>query len=236
MVSLFQSFFAELYLVIFIDGQDFHPDSLSHFENISDIPDSMMSDFRDVEETDDVGKDLNKASVFFEAYHLPRVNLSHFGFHSDFPDHLQGLFGRLNIRGSDGDLSALLDIYLGIGLSKDFFDVFSCRSDYITHFLGIDHQVDDPGSIGGDVRPGLRKSLFHFFQDFESSIFSLEKAFFEHLDRDERYLQVHLDSCDAFFCSRHLEVHIAEMVFQASDICEKQIAVTFMDKSNRNSR
>ncbi len=53
--------------------------------------------------------------------------------------------------------------------------------------------------------------------------------------RDARDLDVHLQRSDALLGARHLEIHVAEMVFVAQDVGQNFVAVIFEDQTHRNA-
>src|SRR5699024_8367680 len=102
----------------------------------------------------------------------------------------------------------------------DLVDHLAAGSDDFADLLGVDGEAHDLGRVGAQVIPGLAQGLQHDAQDVQTALQRLRQSGLENVAVNARDLDVHLNGGDAVHGARHLEVHVAQEVFQALDVGE----------------
>ena len=77
--------------------------------------------------------------------------------------------------------------------------------------------------------------LVHFAQDMQAAGFRLIERHAHDLFGDAGDLDVHLQRRDAHFGSRHLEVHVAQMILVPENIGKHGIAAAFENQAHGNA-
>ena len=102
-------------------------------------------------------------------------------------------------------------------------DNLATRSDDATdEALGNFHD-DHTGSMGLQFGTWSRHGSRHDAQDVRTSGFRLIQGIGQDLDAEAFDLDVHLAGSDAFFGTRHLEVHVTEVIFVAQDVAQNGV-------------
>ena len=70
---------------------------------------------------------------------------------------------------------------------------------------------------------GLRHRFIHGIQNMQPALASLFQCLAHDFHAQSIYLNIHLDSANAFTCSGYFKIHIAEMIFITKNICKNGI-------------
>ena len=71
--------------------------------------------------------------------------------------------------------------------------------------------------------------LSHLAKDVQTALACLFQSFAHEFRRNAADLDIHLEGCDTFGSTRHLEVHIAEVVFRTGDVGQDLDLAAFLD-------
>ena len=81
------------------------------------------------------------------------------------------------------------------------------------------------GANSAELAARLGDRLEHLAEDVEPGLAGLLERLGEDLEGDARDLDVHLEGGDALVGAGDLEVHVAEVVFDAGDVGEDDVVV-----------
>src|SRR5690349_4338116 len=105
--------------------------------------------------------------------------------------------------------------------------LFSKRTDHrppfpydVTYFLGVDSDLDDTGSMFRDILAPSRQRLLHDRENMYPSFPCLYQGSMQDLFGDPLNLDIHLQGSNAVFGTRHLEIHVAQVIFITQNITE----------------
>ena len=84
----------------------------------------------------------------------------------------------------------------------------------------------------------LGDAVGQFVEDVHATFLSLVERTFQNVEREAVDLDIHLCGSDTIPCSRHLEVHVAQVILITEDVGEDGILVFagVLDKSHGNTR
>ena len=136
----------------------------------------------------------------------------------------------------DRDRSAVIDVDRGARLLAHALDVLAARADDQPDLLRRNLDGDDLGREVGDVVARLRNRLVHDSQDVQPAFACLAERLLEDLRAHPFDLDVHLQGGDPVLGSRHLEIHVTQVVFLAEDVAQNDELVPFLDEPHRDSR
>ena len=167
------------------------------------------------------GKYLDERAEVLDAGHFTGVDGAYFHFHSVIAHHRFGGFEALAVGAGDEDRAVVVYLYVGAGLLDYPAYVFSARPDELADLIFGDMHLGYPGSVLGDVGPRCGQVLFH---EVKYVVPAGGRLLYGLAEDVQRYaggeLHVHLEGGDAFPGPGQLEVHIAEVVFEAGDVGE----------------
>ncbi len=84
----------------------------------------------------------------------------------------------------------------------------------------------------GNLLAAGGEDFFHFAKNVQAALTGLLHGFAHDLGRDALDLDIHLHGGDAFSRTRHLEVHIAVVIFRAGNIGEDGVGIAFLDEAH----
>src|SRR2546421_5692451 len=218
-----------------IDLQNLHADDISLLELVADTLDALVGDLRDVHQAVAARQDGHERAEVHQPCDLPLV---------DAPDlHVRGneLDAPLRLApggtadGCDLDRAVALDVDRGAGLLRDLPDHRAAFADDVPDLLRIDLERDDRRRPLRHLRARLADDLGHFPEDVQPAVARLIESDAHDLGGDTFDLDVHLQRRDAVARARHLEVHVAEMVFVAEDVGEHLVAAALEHPSHRHT-
>ena len=117
----------------------------------------------------------------------------------------------------------LLDGNRSARLLLDVLDDLSTRADHSTDHILWNIEGDDAWSVWLEVSTRFSDRLLDLTQDMQSTSLSLVQSLLQDLVRETVHLDIHLSSGDTILRTRHLEVHITEVILIAQDIGEHRV-------------
>ena len=166
------------------------------------------------------GGQVDEGAEGLDVHHGAQIHLAHLDLLHDAVDDPLGLGRRRLVGGGDGHGAVVLDVDLHAGLGNDAVDGLAAGTDDVADLVGVDLEADDPGRVGRKLRPGRAQALAHLVQDEQPSAAGLGQGPGEDLLVDALDLDIHLDGGDAVTGAGHLEVHVAQEVFETLDVGE----------------
>ena len=141
----------------------------------------------------------------------------------DRVDHADRLLRGGAVGGTDVDRAVVLDRDVGTGLLGDRVDHLALRADDLADLVDGHLDRGDPRRVGAHlVRPVDR--LADHLEDGQPGVAGLGQRGGEHLGRDAVELGVELQRGDELGGAGDLEVHVAERVFGAEDVGQRDVA------------
>ena len=184
--------------------------------------DAVRGDLGDVDHALFAGCELDESAEFLDADDYAVEDLAFFELGGDDLDHALCFVHALLLAAADGDAAVIVDVDLDACALDDLVDGLAALADNITDLLGIDLHEVDLGSVLVDCGTGLGNGVVHNAVHDEHSGFTAacdgacDDVLCQAVDLD-----VHLDGSDAVLCAGHLEVHVAEEVFETLDVGEE---------------
>ena len=199
-----------------------YADLIAECEDVLNMLDAVRGDLGDVDHALFAGCEFDESAEFLDADDNAVEDLAFFKFGGDDLDHALGFIHALLLASADGDRAVVVDVDLDACALDDLVDGLAALSDNITDLLGIDLHKVDLGSVLVDCGTGLGDGVVHNAVHDEHSGFTAAcDGAGDDVPGQAVDLNVHLDGSDAVLCAGHLEVHVAEEVFETLDISEK---------------
>ena len=165
------------------------------------------------------GCKLEECAELLDADNGSVEDLAFFEIRHDHLDHALRFRHTLRIVSADGDTAVVLDIDLYAGALDDLIDGLASLADHITDLLGINGHELDLRCIFVDGRTRLCDCILHHaVHDELAGILAAGNCAFHDGSGQTVDLDIHLNGGNAVMGSGHLEVHVAEEVFQTLDI------------------
>ncbi len=205
-------------------------------DNIRHLSNSLMSQFRDVNETIGAGLDLHESTKVRNAHDRPQVNLADLRIFGEVFYHLNRALGRCGIRGGDIDLTGVFDVHLHTRSCDDALDILTSRADEIFDLLLWDLHRHEARCIFGNLTADGRDAFLHFIEDVQAALTRLKQRLFHDGFVDTLDLDVHLHRCHTTLGTTDFKVHIAEMVLVSQNVREDNGLVTFLHESHGDTR
>src|SRR5229473_7757381 len=222
--------------LVALDGENFHENLVAELQLIANVADAMFGDFADVQEAVGAGEKLDEGAELREANDFAKIGLADFGAGGDVADHLQGRIAAGSAGGKDVHGAVFEDVNFDAGGFDDGPDLFAAGTDEVADLVLGNLQLEQARSVGGNLRTPRAQGLFHGVKNFETGLFRLRECFAHHLNADAENLDVHLQGGDAATRARDLEVHVAVVVFGASDVGEDGVFMIFAnDEAHGNA-
>ena len=134
--------------------------------------------------------------------------------------------------GSDGDDSTVFDVDLGVGAFGDALDGATTRTDHRADQLRVNAEAEQARSVRGQPLTWGVNGLEHFLENMQTSRAGLGDGLGDCFHRQAGDLHIHLQGGDAFFATRHLEVHVTQEVLNALDVSEDPNFLAFLDQTH----
>ena len=224
-----------------VDGEEFDIDLVAFLESgVFHLLDATPLDFGDVQQTFLAWHELDEASVRHDALDGGVVNLADLRDGNDGADAADGRVHALLVVGGDFDASAVV-VFVNGDDSPRFglyaLDDFSTRSDDSPDELLRYGEHLDARCLRFEFRTRFGDAFGDFVEDEESSFLGLREGALENLVGEAVHLDVHLGSRDAVLGSRHLEIHVAEVVLVTEDVGEDSVvgALVLADETHGNT-
>ena len=140
------------------------------------------------------------------------------------------------VDGSDKDGAIVLDVDVHFALFLDLADHLAAGADDLADLVGIDVDGGDARRIGRQLRAGLGDGLGHLVQDVEPAVARLGQGLGQDLVAQALDLDVHLQGRDPLAGAGDLEVHVAQVIFQALDVAQDGVPVVLGDQAHGDAR
>ena len=187
------------------------------------VLEAIPADLADVQQAVAASHELNECTELEDADHLAGVDLTLLGNCGDGLDAGHGSLDALLVGSSDLDDSLavnLLDADGGAGLFLQTLDDFTTLADNGTNEFLVDNHGDDAGHVGLVVLAGSGNGLVDEVEDVETAFLGLVQCLLENLVGQTVALDIHLSGGDTVDGTRHLEVHVAQVVLIAQDVAQ----------------
>src|SRR5882724_8760876 len=195
----------------------------------------MLSDFADVEQAIETGKNLDERSEIREAGDGAEIGLADFRCSAKIADNFQRLCRLLLIAGRDVDLAGVFDVDFDARFFDDAANHFAARPDEVANLVGRNLNGVEARGVRGNLLAARSQDFFHLAENMQAAGLRLVHGFTHDLRRDALDFDVHLHGRDAFARARDLEVHIAVVIFGASDVGEDGVSIAFLDEAHGNT-
>ena len=214
-----------------IDLVDFDLDHITHREHVFDVA-RASGHLGNMQQTIRIGQHLDKGTKGGQTHHAAVVGLADFGLLSQGEHPLARRVRRFLIRRDDEDSAAVVDVDLDPGGFDDLFDHLAAWSNHGPDFLGVDLHRDNPRCKRRKLSARLVESFAHLAQNMQPANPGLFKRFAQNAHVETIDFDVHLQGGDAVLGAGDLEVHVAEMIFDAKNVGQNFIFVAFFDQAH----
>ena len=172
------------------------------------------------------GCKFNKRAKLLDAHHRAGKYLSGFKIGDNDLHHVNGLINHGLIRTTHRHCSVIAYVNLDTRSLNNRIDGLATLSHHITDLLRIDLNLHNLRRILADfpARPGnhgLHTGIHNKLSGFPASADSA----FHNRSCQTMDLNIHLDGCNPFRRTCHLEIHIAEEIFQSLDVGQQYIVI-----------
>ena len=177
----------------------------------------------------DKGTEVNNASDF------TRVDLTHLGLSSNSLNHLDGSVSRGRVLTKDLHGAVIIDVYRSAGFFRDLANRRTTLTDDVANLVLIYLQRGHAGRI---LRGNLTRRIqhrVHLPKNVQACFQSLLEGTLHDLFVDPFDLDVHLQRGHTFGSTRHLEVHIAEVILVAKNVGQHRKLVAFLYQTHGNT-
>src|SRR5262245_34502915 len=179
-----------------IDVDDLDEDLVTLVDLVLHLPDPLIGDFRDVDETLYTRKDLDEGPEVHDSDDLADVDLPELRLGGELADDLHGLLGGRLVNGRNIHPPVVVDVDLRACALNDRADRLSARPDDFADLVLGNPDGDDARSEGGDFPARRGQRLLHHVQDEHTSGAGLLERLLHDGARDSRDLDVHLQRRD----------------------------------------
>ncbi len=107
-------------------------------------------------------------------------------------------------------------------------DHLAAGPNHVANLIDRNLQGVNSRSISRNLLARSSNRLRHLVEDVQTPALCLSQSFAHDLRRNSADLDVHLQGGNAIFSSGHFEVHIAIVIFRASDIGKDGVVVAFL--------
>ena len=218
---------AHFHAAFFIDADALGGNDVAGFDDVFDLIDAEVCEFRDVDEPVAAWEELHEGTEVSGADDAAGVGGTHFGFGEDVADEAHGDVERFLADGVDVDGAIVFDVDFGAGLGLDAFDDLTARPDEFTDPIWWDLGAFDARGVGAEGR-WLTDGGVHHLDDVEPCFASLVDGFLEDAEGDPWEFEVQLVAGDAGFGAAEFEVHVTEVVLAAEDVDHGEVARHFV--------
>ena len=142
----------------------------------------------------------------------------------------------IGIHGRNRYRAVILDIDDAAGFFGQPANHGAALADHVTNLFRIDLDVDHARREVGNFFTMTGHGALHLFQDMQTCFLGLGQRDLHDFLGDALDLDVHLQSRDAFFGTRHLEVHVAQMILVAEDVGQHRKAGAVLDQAHGDAR
>ena len=192
----------------------------------------VVGQLGDVDQRILAGHQLNERAEGHDAGDLAGVNLAGFDFAGEALDAVVGGLAGGGVDRGDEDDPVVFDADVGAGFLFEAADVASARADQLADFFLRDIDSHDARGVGRHFVARLGDALGHHVHDFEPRVARLVQGAGEDLEVDSLDLHVHLQRGDALAAAGDLEVHVAEVVFQAGNVGQDRDVIVALDQAH----
>src|SRR5437867_1104299 len=212
-----------------------HQDLFALANLILDLLDAVLGDLGDVQESLDAGQDFDERAEVRDARHFSEIRLAGLGLGGDLLDDLDRLHGRGLVHRGDMNAAVVLDVDLATRSLDDRADHLAARADHLPDLVLVDADGKNARRERRDIRPRLRQRRVHHVQDLHPGLARLAEGLLHDRLADAIDLDVHLQGGDPVARSRHLEIHVAVMVFHTGDVGQDDVVVALLDEPHGRS-
>src|SRR5690625_2461354 len=162
---------AQATLVVGIN--DFDADILTDLQDIVDIVDAIVGDFRNMQQTVASGQNLHNGTEVKQTQYRAFVFLANLDVGGQFLDAAFGFTGHVQIGAGDGDHAVVGNIDLGAGFFSQGADGCATLSDHVTDLVRIDLDRQHARGEFGQFSARAFKRLFDLAQHVHAAFAGL---------------------------------------------------------------
>src|SRR6185312_6286243 len=230
-----QDGFAAQANLVALNCQHLHENLIAFLQLVANGADARLRDFAYVEQSIRAGEKLDEGTEIRDANNGAEICLADLGGRGDITNHLQRGFGGGAVVGEDVHLAVVHYVNLHAGRFDDRADFLSARPYQVANFVRGNREHVQVRSVGGNLRASCGDRSRHDIEDFEAGFASLFEGLAHDGDCDASDFDVHLKRGDSLPRAGDLEVHIAVMIFGASDIGKNCVLIVFDHQAHRDS-
>src|SRR5205823_12074163 len=219
-------------LAAIIEAEKLHFHGVALFDHVRNFGNTPGRQFRHMHQSVAGAEEVHEGAEVDDLDDLAVINLTEFRLRHDGFDPFERGVDRLARGGSDLHRAVVGNVDLGAGLLDDLANDLAAGADHFADLVGWDGDDFDPRGIFAESRPCPFERFRHLAEDVEAAIAGLPKRRLHDLFGDAGDLDVHLERGHATGGSRHLEIHVAQMILIAQDVGEHGEALAFLDEAD----
>src|SRR5579859_1294363 len=220
---------------IAFDGEHLDQHLIALFELIVNIGDAMLGHFTDVQQAVSTRKDFHEGAEFRKTNNFAEIGLAYFGNSGKIADHLQSFGSSLLVIGGDVDLAGVIHINFDAGCINDAADHLAAGANEIADLIHWNLQGVNTRGMFGDLAARFSQNLAHPIEDKHPSLAGLLQSFAHNRSADVGDLDIHLQRGNAVTGAGDFEIHIAIVVFCASNVGKNGIGVAFLHQPHSHT-
>src|SRR5690606_19343000 len=217
-------------LVIGFD--DLEADDLTDLEHIVDVGDAVVGDLGNVQQAIATRQHLHDGTKVEQAQHRTFVLFAHFDVGREFLDATLGFASLVEVGTRDRDAAVVADIDLCARFFGQCTDRGAALADDVADLLRIDLEGQHARCELGQLGTRTFDRGTHGFEDVQTAFASLAQRHLHDFLGDALDLDIHLQSSDALDGTRHLEVHVAQVIFVAQNVGKYGELATVHDQAH----
>src|SRR6478735_7543635 len=208
----------EPYLSLTVDFQHLHEDliSLRHF--IGHRFDAVMRQLGNMDEPVGSRQHLHECPEVHNFPYGAEIGLADFHLFNDPVDHFLRFFQRGVVHRRDGDDTAVFDVDLYAAIRLNAADHFPAWANDFADLVLLHLHGENPRGERRHIASRRFEGFLHAAENVQPAGLRLLQRLMHQGGRDAADLNVHLQGRDTALGPADLEIHIAQMIFQAQNI------------------
>ena len=197
----------------------------------------MFGDLTDVQQAVGSGKNFDKCAEISQARDFAQIGLADLSCGGKVADQLQRLRRRSFVVGSNIHSATVFDVDFDAGLLDDAANHLPAGPDHVANLVDWNLQRVNAGSECGNLLAWSTECFSHLVENVEASALCLRKGFAHHRNADAGDLDVHLEGGDTGASAGDFEIHVAVVIFGASDVGQDGVFVVITnDEAHSDAR
>src|SRR5690606_18522509 len=141
----------------------------------------------------------------------------------------------VQVGAGDGDTAVIANVDLSAGFFGQSPDGCTTLANHATDLLGVDLQGQHARCELGQLGTGAFDRLTHCFENMQTAFAGLTQRDLHDFLGDALDLDIHLQGSDTVNSTCYLEIHVAQVIFVAQDVCQHGELATVFDQTHGNA-